>query len=100
MSDYEWSEPALTAFSEFLDYLDERNLAASDRAEREIKATLSRLAERPYRGHRARWPGLLEWSATDWSKIVVYRELPDGIRIIAFYDSRQDLRAVDPTTID
>lgn len=100
MRDYEWSEPALAAFSEFLDYLDERSLAASDRAETEIKATLSRLAERPYRGHRSRWPGLLEWSATDWSKIIVYRELPDGIRIIAFYDARQDLSVVHPTPND
>jgi plasmid stabilization system protein ParE len=100
VKDYEWSEPALTAFSEFLDFLDDRSFALADRAEAEIKKTLRRLAEHPGHGHLSRWPGLLEWSAADWKKIIVYRETPDGLRIIAFYDARQDLSVVHPTPND
>lgn len=100
MRDFEWSEPALSAFSDFLDHLDEYSLAAADRAEAEIKAMLWRLAEHPHQGRLSRWPGLLEWSAVDWKKIIVYRQCPDGIRIIAFYDARQDLSVVQPTPND
>jgi len=100
VKDFEWSEPALTAFSDFLDHLDAHSLATADEAETEIKATLWRLAEHPHQGHLSRWPGLLEWSAADWKKIIVYRERPDGIRVIAFYDARQDLSVVHPTPND
>jgi len=93
---YEWSEPALEAFGAFLDRLDDYSEATADKAEAEIKRTLKRLARSPHQGHRSRWPGLLEWSARRWTKIIVYREAPIGIRILAFYDARQDLTAVDP----
>lgn len=42
-----------------------------------------------------------EWSEpADWKKIIVYRERPGGIRIIAFYDARRDLSAVNPNLND
>ena len=96
MKDYEWTEPAFEAFSTFLDRLDDYSASTADRAEAEIKRTLTRLAAHPLHGHRSRWPGLLEWSAARWSKIIVYRETPAGIRVIAFYDARQNLDVVDP----
>ena len=100
MKDYEWSEPAFDAFTAFLDRLDDHSETTADRAEVEIKRTLTRLSGAPYQGHRSRWPGLLEWSVSRWSKIIVYRETADGIRIIAFYDARQDLGAQSPSSND
>ena len=92
--------PAFDAFTAFLDRLDAYSETTANRAEAEIKRTLTRLAGAPHHGHRSRWPGLLEWSVSRWSKIIVYRETAGGIRIIAFYDARQDLTAQTPSLND
>ena len=95
----EWTEPALEDFETFLNDLDERDPRVADRAEQDIRAIVSRLVDHPRYGHKGRWPELLEWSATRWRKIIVYRELPNGLRVIALLDARQDLSAIDLSEI-
>lgn len=96
MSHVEWIETAQDDYADFLRWLDEHSPAAARRAEVYVERTLSDLSVRPYRGHRSmRWSGLLEWSATDFDKIIVYRALPVGIRVVAFLDSRRDLDVID-----
>jgi plasmid stabilization system protein ParE len=91
----EWTQPALADFEAFLDELDGHDQRIADRAEHDIRSTISRLADHPQYGHKGRWPGLLQWSATRWRKIIVYRERPDGLRVIAFLDTRRDLSVID-----
>jgi len=92
----EWVETALEDYADFLRWLDEHSPAAADRAETYVEKTLNDLSLRPYRGHRSlRWSGLLEWSATDLDKIIVYRILPVGIRVVAFLDTRRDLDVIE-----
>ncbi len=95
----EWTDPALADFEAFLDELDVHDERLADRAEQDIRSTVSRLADHPRYGHEGRWPGLLQWSARHWRKIIVYRELPDGLRIIAFLDTRRDLSVIDLSEI-
>ena len=70
------------------------------RAHDDIQDALSLIAHRPGVGRQSEWPGLQRWSVREWKKIIIYREVPDGVRIIAFYDARQDLTTVDPTQND
>ena len=95
----EWTEPALRDFEAFLDELDSHDKRIADRAEQNLRSTISRLADHPRYGRKARWPELLQWSATRWRKIIVYRERPDGLRVIAFLDARRDLNVLDLSEI-
>lgn len=96
MSVVEWIETAQDDYADFLRWLDEHSPPAAGRAETYVEKTLADLSLRPYRGHRSmRWSELLEWSATDFNKIIVYRVLPMGIRVVAFLDTRQDLDGID-----
>jgi plasmid stabilization system protein ParE len=91
----DWTQPAIEDFEAFLDLLDGQDERVADRAEQDIRADVAGLVDHPGLGHVRHWPGLLEWSATHWRKIIVYREVPNGLRVIALLDARQDLSAID-----
>lgn len=99
MRNAQWTQPAIEDFEALLEFLDAQDERIADRAEQEIKAAVARLVDRPGLGHVRHWPGLLEWSATHWHRIIVYRELPNGVRVIALLDARQDLSAIDLSEI-
>ena len=67
---------------------------------RRLQDAVALISQRPGVGRQAEWPGLMRWSVPDWNKIIIYREIPDGVRVVALYDARQDLSAVDPTSND
>lgn len=92
----EWSGPAQRAFDAYIDYLVETSPHAAERASNQIIAATERLGRRPKLGRPSRWKGLREWSLLRWKKIVVYRLEADRLRIVAFYDARQDLSRVTP----
>ena len=92
----EWSRPAQRAFDAYIDYLIEASPRTAQQASNEIIAATERLGRRPNMGRPSRWKGLREWSLPRWKKIVVYRVEAGRLRIVAFYDGRQDLSRVTP----
>ena len=96
----QWAEPARESYDAFLEYLLERSRSNAVQARDDLQDAVALISRRPGVGRQSEWPGLMRWSVPDWNKIIVYREIPDGVRVVALYDARQDLTAVDPTTID
>lgn len=96
----QWADPARDSYDAFLEYLLERDRSRAIRARDELQDALALVCRRPQVGRRSEWPGLMRWSVLEWDKIIIFREIPDGIRVVALYDTRQDLTAVDPTLND
>lgn len=91
-----WTDSARESFDVFLEEQLAYRRSAAVRARDDVRKALALITVRPGIGRRSEWAGLKRWSVLEWNKIIIYREMPEGIRIIAFYDARQDLTAVDP----
>lgn len=99
MREVGWTETAELTARQYLDYLAERNPPAAKRASDEIQAISRQLTYVMTPGRPSmRWLGFRELSLLRWKKIIVFKILPDRISVVAFYDARQDLDAVDPPT--
>lgn len=99
MREVKWTETAELTAQHYLDYLAERNPPAAKRASDEIRAVSRQLNYVLTPGRLSlRWPGFRELSLRRWKKIIVFKILPDRISVVNFYDTRQDLDAVDPLT--
>ncbi len=92
----EWSTPARRQFNAYIDYLLGESPRSAERASREVLAAARRLAAQSFMGRPSRWPGLRELSLRRWRKILVYKVEADEVRIVALYDTRQDLSRVTP----
>lgn len=98
MREVGWTETAELTAREYLDYLAERNPPAARRASDEIQAISRQLTYVMTPGRPSnRWLGFRELSLLRWKKIIVFKILPDRISVVAFYDARQDLDAIDLT---
>jgi plasmid stabilization system protein ParE len=95
-----WSQSARESYDAFLEYLLERDKGRAVRARNDLQDALTLISRRPQVGRRSEWSGLKRWSVPEWDRIIVFREIPDGIRVVALYDARQDLSVVDPTLND
>ncbi len=91
-----WTDAARESFDAFLEQQLAYRRSAAIQARDDVRKALTLIIDRPGVGRRCEWPGLKRWSLLRWRKIIIYREMNEGIRIIAFYDARQDLMAVDP----
>ncbi|CAN5422199.1 hypothetical protein BH09PSE1_BH09PSE1_13440 [soil metagenome] len=96
----QWTQPARESYDAFLEYLLERDKRRAVRARNDLQDSLTLICLRPQIGRRSEWPGLKRWSVPEWNKIIIFREIPDGVRVVALYDARQDLTVVDPTLND
>lgn len=96
----QWTEPARESYDAFLEYLLEMDSRRAIRARNDLQDALALISRRPQVAPRSEWPGLKRWSVPEWDKIIIFREIPDGIRVVALYDARQDLSVVDPTLND
>jgi hypothetical protein len=81
----------------FIRELRQSDASTADRAAADVRKAVATLSRQPLRARPARWPGLRAWSLARWRKIMMCVDGPI-VRIVAFYDARQDLSAVDPTT--
>lgn len=99
MREVKWTTPAQRSAKLYLDFLAERNPAAAKRASDEIQAASRRFTYLMTPGRAStRWPGFRELSLTRWNKLIVFKILPDRLSVVAFFDTRQNLDAVDPPT--
>lgn len=96
----QWSQSARESYDGFLEYLLELDRVSAIRARNDLQDNLALISRRPQVGRRSEWPGLKRWSVPEWNKIIIFREIPDGVRVVALYDARQDLTVVDPTLND
>ncbi|WP_372691825.1 type II toxin-antitoxin system RelE/ParE family toxin [Brevundimonas sp.] len=96
----QWTQPARESYDAFLQHLLEQNKRRAILARNDLQDAVALLCRRPQVGRRSEWPGLKRWSVPEWDKIIIFREIPDGVRVVAFYDARQDLTVVDPTLND
>ena len=91
-----WSRTAERQLESYLDYLAGQDADRPERARSDIQATADETAGRPGLARPARWPGMFERSVRLWRKLLVFRLEDRVMRVVAFYDMRQDLSAVDP----
>jgi plasmid stabilization system protein ParE len=96
----QWAEPARESYDAFLEHLLEGSRSRAIQARNDLQDAVALISRRPGVGRQSEWPGLMRWSVPDWNKIIIYREISDGVRVVALYDARQDLSAVDPTLND
>ena len=91
-----WSEPAENQYRAYIAYLQRQAPALSREAAVELRAAADLIARRPGAARKARWHGLSEWSVPRWRKLLVLQCDGDAVQVVAMYDMRQDLSAVDP----
>jgi plasmid stabilization system protein ParE len=92
-----WTDPAQTAADDYLAFLRESDPGAAARASEDIRAAGRRLAVTRTPGRPSlRWPGWRELSLMRWSKLIVFRMMPDRISVDAFVDTRRDLDSFEP----
>lgn len=84
-----WRPRARHAFLSAIEYLADRNEVASGRLKSAVELALARLERRPLVARPAGYPGCRAWSLTAWSKVIIFREIEDGIEIVAFLDTRE-----------
>ena len=96
MRTVEWTAKAERQLASWINYLaDAAGPHLAERAHREARLKADSLAR--FSGYRSsRWSGYQELSLTPWSKIIVFRQVPGRVIIVALYDMRQDLGAVSP----
>lgn len=98
MRQVRWSREARDAQRAWLDHLETIDPRLTDRALAESEALSTSTGKRPYSFRASRWGGLREASLIRWHKIIVFQVTKDAVAIIAFYDARQNLSRVHPTT--
>jgi plasmid stabilization system protein ParE len=96
----QWTQSARETYDAFLEELLERDRRRAIRARNDLQDALALISRRPQVGRRSEWPDLKRWSVPEWNKIIIFREISDGVRVVAIYDARQDLSVVDPTLND
>ena len=92
----EWTEPAEHQLTAYLDYLSDVRPELLDEALLELRAAADAVARRPGLARPARWRGGYERSIQRWRKLLVFERIGSQMRVLALYDQRQDLSAVDP----
>ena len=85
-----WRPAALSDARQMLDYLGSYSFIAADNAEQELHEKAGMLARRPLMGRASRFDGMREFSMPNFFKIIVYREIEDGIEIVALLDTRSE----------
>ena len=91
-----WTRQAELQLERYLDYLSTVRPAVTAEAGRTIRLAADQVAVRRGLARPARWDGLLERSVRRWRKLLVLEALEVEVRVLALYDMRQDLTAVDP----
>ena len=96
MRTVEWTAKAEQQLASWIDHLAAAaGPHLAERAYREARRKADSLAR--FSGYRpSRWSGYQEMSLTPWRKIIVFRQVPGRVIIVALYDMRQDLDAVSP----
>lgn len=92
-----WAPGARSGYLRFLRELGLLSRPAAHAAHDTVVAVLEMLAQHPLRGRSSsRWPECREWSLLRQHKLLVYRHDDDGLMVVGFFDTRQDLFAVLP----
>ena len=96
MSGAQWAPGARSAYLRFLRELAVLSPPAAQRAEDDVLKALSIVTDHPLRGRASqRWLHRREWSLRRQHKLLVYRQEADGVVVVGFFDTRQDLNAID-----
>jgi plasmid stabilization system protein ParE len=91
-----WAEPAEAALTEYVAYLHERDPRIAKIAVHDIRERVAKLGAHPKIGRRSRWPGFRKLSLSRWNRIAVYQVDGGTVRIVALYDTRQNLARLKP----
>lgn len=91
-----WTSAAERHYDSYLAYLDESAPGMAAQARADVDRVVTLLTVFPQAGKPARWEGLREVLLRRWHKIMVHRIVGRDLEIVAFYDARQDLVAVEP----
>ena len=91
-----WTRRAERQLTAYLDHLADVRPDLLDEALAELRSAADAVAHRPGIARPARWDGAQEVSVRRWSKLLVLERVGDQLRVLALYDQRQDLSAVDP----
>ncbi len=91
-----WTRRAERQLTDYLDQLAEIRPELIDEALMELREAADGVARRPGVARPARWRGALERSVRRWRKLLVLEKVGSTTRVLALYDQRQDLSAVDP----
>jgi plasmid stabilization system protein ParE len=83
-----WRPKARRAFLAALEYLSDRDEAVFVKLNTVVELAVARLERTPQVARPSRYPGCRAWSLTKWSKVIVFRETPEGIEIVGFLDTR------------
>ena len=82
-----WTRRAERQLTSYLDHLADVRPELLDEALADLRSAADAVA---------RWRGALERSVRRWRKLLVLESVADQVRVLALYDQRQDLSAVDP----
>ena len=93
-----WTRRAERQLTSYLDHLADVRPELLDEALADLRSAADAVARRPGIARPARWRGALERSVRRWRKLLVLESVADQVRVLALYDQRQDLSAVDPFT--
>jgi toxin ParE1/3/4 len=83
-----WLEPALEQLEAILDYIAERNIAASERLQAAIELCAEGLTERPFMYRPGRVPGTRE-AVVHPNYILVYRVTAEAVEVVSVVHARQ-----------
>ena len=84
-----WLEPALEQLETILDYIAQRNLAASERLRAAIDSCAEGLTERPFMYRPGRVEGTRE-AVVHPNYIIVYRVTAEAVEIVGVVHARQE----------
>ena len=98
MKPVRWSKEARDAQRDWLDHLEGQDSRLTDRALSESEDLSLKVGDHPFRYRPSRWRGFREASLIRWHKIIVFQVLPGEVVVVSFYDARQDLDRVQPTS--
>lgn len=84
-----WRPQAEEQFRAAIRFLAERDEAVAGEMASAVEAATQILELRPQVARKSQYPGFSAWSLTKWKKIIIFREIPDGIEIATLLDTRQ-----------
>ena len=94
----QWTDPAEAQLNSYIAYLAAVRPSLIAEALSDLRNSADAVGRRPGIARPSRWPGLLERSVRRWRKLLVLEPSASGLLVLALYDMRQDLSAVDPRT--
>ena len=98
MNDVRWSAAAEDQLAEWIAHLAaQAGERMAERAYAEVTGRARKLVDFPdmYRASEL-WDATREIPLSDWKKLLVYRVEDQMITVLALYDQRQDLSALNP----